>query len=192
LVMKTIQIEHSERYAGLYAVAIGDQCEVGLRAEEVAAMLESERYRDAKVYKIYRAKPDGSMELHGVARERFFLESGMFFHCFNQELAQRDFEVLATWAEKTAAPCRMKVELGRLADGQFLLGLIYPAEYEQEVGVWLADSGYKGQGAVDAGVSQVNRYYEMKKEVLASKQLWTAKAKDQPERAEVITMKAVS
>ena len=62
--------------------------------------------------------------------------------------------------------------VGQSADGTLLVALIYPAEYEQEMGDWLAESGFEGHGLVDAGVSQVQRYYQMQREVQEKRQLW--------------------
>jgi len=49
-------------------------------AEEVAEILDSEKYKDCKVYKIHRAYPDGRMELKGVRSGQFQLEAGMLFY----------------------------------------------------------------------------------------------------------------
>ena len=46
----------------------------------MAELLESEHYRDGKVYKIHKATPDGRIELKGLPNETFQLEAGMFFH----------------------------------------------------------------------------------------------------------------
>lgn len=170
--MKLPQTDDPDKYLGLYVIDFGDQCGMGYTAEEVATLLESERFGQVKVYKIYRAQVDGTLELHGVSRERFGLESGMFFHCRDDQSGWNDYRKLLAWGEEHAPPCRVKLELAEGQENQLLIALIYPAEYEQEIGFWLRESGFRGGGAVDAGVSQVSRYYQSGSVVLERRQLW--------------------
>ena len=53
--------------------------ELGFTAQEVAELFESERFGHCKAYKIHKAYPDGRLELKGVQKETFQLETGMFF-----------------------------------------------------------------------------------------------------------------
>jgi hypothetical protein len=64
--MKLPEVKDSQKYKGLYVVDFGGRCGVGFTADEVAELLESEKFKDVKVYKIYKAYPDGRMELKGV------------------------------------------------------------------------------------------------------------------------------
>ena len=64
--MKLPQIKNSEKYKDLYVVDFGDHSGVGFTADEIAELLESEKYKDIKVYRIYRAYPDGKMELKAI------------------------------------------------------------------------------------------------------------------------------
>jgi len=174
--MKLPKTDEPAKYVGLYVVDFGDQCGLGYTAQEVAVLLESEAFADVKVYKIHRAGPDGTMELAGVARDKFFLESGMFFHCLDDASGRADYQKLAAWSERQLPPCRAKLHLARGSDNELLIALVYPAEYEHEMGCWLAESGFRGSGPVDAGVSQVERYYQGGYEVLERNQLWPQKS----------------
>ena len=89
--MKVPELEKPEKYVGLYIFDFGDNTGVGFTAEEVAELLESEKYRDGKVYKIHKAYPDGRLEIKGVPSETFQLEAGMFFYSGDVETARRDF-----------------------------------------------------------------------------------------------------
>ena len=71
--MRLPKVQNSEKYAGLYVFDFGGHTGVGFTAQEVAELLESEKYRDCKVYKIHRAYPDGRLELKGVRAEIFQL-----------------------------------------------------------------------------------------------------------------------
>ena len=184
--MKLPATDNPQKYHGLYVIDFGPQCAIGYTAEEVAALLESERFADAKVYKIHRAYPDGAMELNGVSRNRFFLESGMFFHCRDERSARVDYRRLADWSGQQAPPCRTQLQLAHTGDKQWLIALIYPAEYEHEVGDWMHDSSLRTDGPIDAGISQVSRYYHSDSEILEKRQLWPREAIQQRDREQLI------
>ena len=169
--MKLPQTQTPEKYVGLYVIDFGTQCAMGYTAEEAAALLETQEYAGVKVYKIYRAYPDGRMELQAVTPQRFQSESGMFFHCRDEKSGQQEYRQLLRWSQEEPPPCRAKLQLAKEADGM-LLALIYPAEYEQEISRWLAASGFQGSGLVDAGVSQVSRYYQRNLAMVQREQLW--------------------
>jgi len=172
--MKLPELEKPERYTGLYIFDFGDQAGVGFTAEEVAELLESERYRECKVYKIHRAYPDGRLEIKGVAAQTFQLESGMLFYSTTQEQARSDFKHLVSAAVAAEPPCRAKVHLVRYADDKFAVALIYPAEYEEEVSSWLLARAYRTAGAAEGGTGAVERYYRDAPEVLERHQLFSA------------------
>jgi len=170
--MKLPQTQTPEKYVGLYVIDFGSQCAMGYTAEEAAALLETEDYAGIKVYKIYRAYPDGRMELQAVAPQRFQSESGMFFPCRDEKSGQQEYQQLLQRSQEEPPPCRAKLQLAREAEGRLLLALIYPAEYEQEISRWLGASGFQGSGPVDAGISQVSRYYQRGLAIVQREQLW--------------------
>ncbi len=174
--MKLPQLESPERYAGLYIFDFGGQVAVGYTAEEIAALLESERYADGKVYRIHRALPDGTMELQGVAREKFFMEDGLFFYRGNGEAARSDFTELERLATNAPPPCRMKMHLARLegAIAPHLTAIIFPAECTHDVSDWLNDIHFEGGDRVEGGSSLVTDYYAAHPVVSERKQLWPA------------------
>ena len=124
--MKLPELEKPEKYVGLYIFDFGDHNGVGFTAEEVAELLESEKYRDGKVYKIHKAYPDGRLEIKGVLGETFQLEAGMFFYSGDMETARRDFKGLVNLAVKSTPPCRAKVHLAKYADDKLVVALIIP------------------------------------------------------------------
>jgi hypothetical protein len=170
--MKLPEVENVNKYVGLYVVDFGEHCGVGFTAQEVAELLESERFKDIKVYKIYNAYPDGKMELKGVPRQTFELESGMFFYATDLETAQSDYKRLIAFADELSPPARTKVHLAQFSEGQFLTALIYPAEYDDEFSRWLIDVDYKTDGPVEGGVGAVEGYYEKKRQILERCQLF--------------------
>jgi hypothetical protein len=170
--MKLPELKNSEKYVGLYVFDFGDYASVGFTAEEIAELLESESYKDGKVYKIHRAYPDGTLELKGIPAGKFQLESGMFFYSNDLDTARRDFKELVNLAVKTAPPSRAKVHLARYEDGKFVTAIIYPAEYEDEFSQWLIDGDYKTTGAAEGGIGAVQRYYDYKPEILNRHQLF--------------------
>lgn len=172
VVMELPKLQKPDRYVGLYVVDFGGHNGTGFTAEEVAELLESEKYKDIKVYKIHRAWPDGRLELKGMRAEIFQLEAGMFFYSSNLETAKRDFEELVSLAVQTSPPCRAKVHLARYSDEKFAIAFIYPAEYDDEMSSWLLAGEYKTSGAAEGGVEAVQRYYDAKIHILDRHQLF--------------------
>ncbi len=174
--MKLPEVQNSEKYVGLYIVDFGDHSGTGFTAQEVAELLESEKFKHIKVYKIHNAYPDGRMELKGIGAEIFELEKGMFFYSGDLESAQANFKQLVDLAVKLAPPARAKVHLAKYDDDKFVTALIYPAEYDDEFSRWFIDGGYKTTGAAEGGVEAVQRYYDRKPEVLDRHQLFAQSA----------------
>jgi hypothetical protein len=170
--MELPKLDNPARYQGLYVFDFGDHAGVGFTAEEVAELLESERYREGKVYKIHRAYPDGRLELRGVPAETFQLESGMIFFSDSSEAATDDFRRLAEAAVEGAPPCRAKVHLARYDESRLAVVLIYPAEFEDEVSAWLLARGYRTAGAAEGGAGAIERYYRDAPDILERHQLF--------------------
>jgi hypothetical protein len=170
--MKLPELKKPEKYAGLYIFDFGDHVGVGFTAQEVAELLESEKYSYGKVYKIHRAFPDGKLELKGVTTETFQLEAGMFFYSTESETARRDFKELVNMAVKTAPPSRAKVHLAQYDDDNFVTAIIYPAEYDDEFSLWLLEGGYKTSGPAEGGIEAVQKYYDQKPKNLERHQLF--------------------
>jgi hypothetical protein len=170
--MKLPKLQKPDRYVGLYIFDFGDHAGVGFTAEEVAELLDSEKYKDGKVYKIHRAYPDGRLELKGVRAETFQLEAGMFFYSADLETTKGDFKRLTDLAVKVAPPCRAKVHLAKYSDEKFVVALIYPAEFDDVVSSWLLDGDYRTSGAAQGGTGAVQRYYDDKPEILDRHQLF--------------------
>lgn len=174
--MKLPKLQKPEKYVGLYIFDFGDHSGVGFTAEEVAELLESEKYRNGKVYKIHKAYPDGKLELKGIRAETFQLEAGMLFYCRDLETARADFKKLVNLAVRVAPPCRAKVHLAKYSNDRFAVAIIYPAEYDDEVSSWLLDGEYKTSGAAEGGIEAVQRYYAQNLEILERHQLFSKSA----------------
>ena len=170
--MKLPKLQNSEKYVGLYVFDFGDHTGVGFTAQEVAELLESEKYKNCKAYKIHKAYPDGKLELKGIRPEIFQLEAGMFFYSSALETAKRDFKTLVNLAVKTPPPCRAKTHLAKYSNDKFVAALIYPAEYDDEISCWLLDVEYKTTGAAEGGIEAVQKYYDINPEILDRHQLF--------------------
>ncbi|OHB58963.1 MAG: hypothetical protein A2Y07_04790 [Planctomycetes bacterium GWF2_50_10] len=165
------RLRNSHNYIGLYVVDFGDHAGVGFTGQEVTELLESEQYKDIKVYKIHNAYPDGKVELRGVRSQLFELEMGMFFYSHDIETAKADYKRLVNLAVINSAPTKAKVHLAKYSDEKFVVAIIFPAEYNDELSSWLIESGYKTQGEATGGITAVGQYYNDKPEVLEMHQL---------------------
>jgi hypothetical protein len=172
--MKLPKLEKPDRYQGLYVFDFGDHAGVGFTAEEVAELLDSERYKEGKVYRIQRAFPDGRMELRAIPAAQFQLEAGMFFYATDEATARGDFKRLVNWAVRSAPPCRAKVQLAQYAQDRYVVALVYPAEQDAEVSAWLLEAKYRTAGLVEGGIGAVERYYRDGPEILETHQLFGA------------------
>jgi len=184
--MELPKLQNSEKYVGLYIFDFGDHAGVGFTAREVAELLESERYKHGKVYKIHKAYPDGKLELKGVNSQTFQLEAGMFFYSTNHQNSVDDFKKLINLAVTTAPPCRAKLHLARYSPDKFTVALIYPAEYDDEISSWLLDADYKTAGAAEGGIEAVQRYYDAAPEILQRHQLFGKSAFESRTGAELL------
>ena len=171
--MKLPQIKNADKYVDLYIVDFGDHSGTGFTADEVAELLESEKFKDVKVYRIYKAYPDGKMELKGVTSGIFQLEAGMFFYESDETIARGDYKKLISSAVKTAPPAKAKVHLAKYSDDKFVSALIFPAEYNDQISKWLLDIDYKTTGAAEGGIEAVKRYYTDGPEILERHQLFS-------------------
>ena len=170
--MKLPKLQNSDKYVGLYVLDFGEHTGIGFTAEEVAELLESEKYKHCKVYKIHKAYPDGRLELKGMPSEVFQLEAGMFFYSADLETARADFKQLVNLAVRTSPPCRARVNLAQYGSDKLVTALIYPAEYDDEISTWLLDGGYKTNGEVLGGIEAVQKYYDYKPQILDRHQLF--------------------
>ncbi|MCK4998441.1 MAG: hypothetical protein KAS23_02860 [Anaerohalosphaera sp.] len=170
--MKLPQTENPQRYVGLYVVDFGQTTSIGFTADEVAELLESEKFSGIKVYRIYNAYPDGKMELRAVTAETFQMEMGMFFAAADQQTAKKDFDRLITIAVTNTPPGRAKVQMSQMSDGRFLTALIYPAEYNDQFSQWLLDADYKTSGTAYGGLSVLQEYNDTVSQVIERHQLF--------------------
>jgi len=170
--MKIPKLQKPEKYVGLYVFDFGDHTGVGFTTQEVAELFESQKYRNCKAYKIHKAYPDGKLELKGARAEIFQLEAGMFFYSSALETATQDFKGLVNLAVKFSPPCRAKLHLAKYSNDKFVVALIYPAEYDDEISSWLLDGEYKTSGTAEAGIEAVQRYYDDKPDILDRHQLF--------------------
>jgi hypothetical protein len=184
--MKLPEVKNPQQYKSLYVVDFGDHSGVGFTAQEVAELLESEKFKDVKVYKIYKAYPDGRMELKGTPSEIFQLEAGMFFYESDEQSARRDFKKLISSAVGFAPPAKAKVHLAQYDAEKFVTAIIFPAELNDEFGQWLSDMDYKTSGAAEGGIEATERYYADGPQILERHQLFAAEQIESKTGAELL------
>ena len=186
--MKLPELTDPKRYEGLYIFDFEGQVGVGYTAREIEILLESEKYRQSKVYKIQRAWPDGRLEIKGLSNKVFQVESGIFFHCRDEQRARKDYRELVELSKGEDFPCRAKIHLSRSESqgrDRYVVALIYPAEYEEEVAQWLTGAKYQGGELASGGISQVEEYYRRYSKI-QSQQLWGVLDRTARDAAEVL------
>ena len=186
--MKVPRLEHPERYAGLYVVDFGDTTGVGYTAEEVAMLLESEAYAHVQVYRMHRACPDGTLELKGVPRERFLAEAGLLFYRPEMPPARADYEALRRLAEAAPPPCRARLFLGVLPSQvrlPYVVGLAYPAEYDEDVSRWMLEADVSIGEVADGGIGRLETIQRQAR-IVDSAQLVAAAGRRSRSRREVL------
>ncbi len=187
-------LEHPDRYTGLYVVDFdpstslraGGTCAVGYTAGEVAMLLESEKYANVKIYRIHGAKPDGTMELVGVTTERFQLETGLFFYSRDSETARREYDEIRRQADEKL-PCRAQLLLGALGEGARLpcvVGLAYPAEYDEDISRWMLDNEVAFGEYADGGTGRLESI-RRDAQIIDSAQIRAVKSRQTRTRQEV-------
>ncbi|HSW45983.1 MAG TPA: hypothetical protein VLM89_10475 [Phycisphaerae bacterium] len=177
--MKFPELQNAEKYAGLYVFDFGnDHVAVGYTADEIAVLLESERYKDGKVYRIHRAMPDGTLELAGVSRRMFDQEDGVFFYAASEQRSREGFERLCALAAQSPPPCRMKLQRANVPGAKYpnVSAILFPAECTHDVANWLNAAGFDGGEFVEGGPSQVTTYYEAQPAIVERRQLRPARS----------------
>ena len=186
--MKLPELSDPKRYEGLYIFDFQGQVGVGYTGREIEILLESEKYRQGKVYKIQRALPDGRLEIKGLSNKIFQVESGMFFHSQDQEQARKDYQELVELGQGKKNPCRAKLHFSQNQSQErdkYVVALIYPAEYDEQVSQWLIEVGYQGGALVSGGTSEVANYYRDYSKI-QSQQLWGVLDETARDGAEVL------
>ena len=186
--MKLPELNDPKRYEGLYVFDFEGQVGLGYTGREIEILLESEKYRQGKVYRIQRAWPDGRLEIKGLSNKIFQVESGMFFHGCDELRARKDYEELVELGQSKDFPCRAKIHLAQNQSqgrDKYVVALIYPAEYEDQVSQWLTEVGYHGGELASGGISELENYYRDYSK-MASQQLWGAMDKTARDAAEVL------
>jgi len=177
--MKLPNVTDPARYQGLYVFDFGEWTAVGYTADEIAVLLEQETYRDGNVFKIHNVSPSGQFELRGISRERFQHESGMFFNYSERRPAVDDYERLRAAVRDAPPPTRAMLHVVHCEAGDlhaaYRVALIFPAEYEDEMGRWLESISFFGGETSEGGISRVTDFNRESHDLIEREQLWPAK-----------------
>jgi hypothetical protein len=105
------------------------------------------------------------------------------------EQARADLDTLKTLGEQAPPPCRTFLHLAERSRGlegaKFVTALIFPAEYEEEIGQWLLAIEFQGGDLVEGGISHVSDYYAEFKDIRERQQLWSQPAAESRTAEEV-------
>jgi pimeloyl-ACP methyl ester carboxylesterase len=166
-------LKNPERYAGLYVVDFGDTTAVGYTAREVAMLLESGLYADARIYRIARAYPDGRMEMIGVSRAGLAAEGGLFFYRRTLDQARADYQQLLNLLQQQPLSCGVQLFLARLAPLaalDYVVALAYANEFDEQVSRWMLDHSVAAGETADGGPGRL-KAIRQQAEILESVEL---------------------
>src|SRR5690606_19955904 len=154
--MKLPPLHNPERYTGLYIFDFGDHVSVGYTADEVAALMDSGRFPQGQAYRVYRALPDGTMELELIGRETLRQEDGLLFYRHQVRDARRDFDQLVGLAEHAPPSFRVSVQLAKVqsAGAAYVTAIVFPVEAAPRVSGWLNQIKFDGGDFVRGGSAE--------------------------------------
>lgn len=156
------------RYAGLYIVDFGDHVSVGYTAEEVEYLLADPKFADGAVYKIYRAHPDGTLEIRSIDPLAWGNWTGMVFRFADRAQANEGFDHFKKLSEKISPPEDFEIVLVELKGEElpFAIVMRYKQEYEDELARWMIEIDYALGHDVEGGRSSVDAVLKIGTEVL--------------------------
>jgi hypothetical protein len=156
------------RYTGLYIFDFGDHVSVGYTAEEIEYLLDDPRYTDGTVYKIYRAHPDGTLEIRSIEPQNWGGSTGMVFYFPNRDSANEGFNHLRELAKQTQPPENFELIVVDLVGEDWPVAMVmqYNQEYEDELAAWMVKIDYRLGSDVEGGKSGVIEVIKKGTEVL--------------------------
>jgi hypothetical protein len=159
MINKLPRLTDPAKYAGLYIFDFGDRVAVGYTAEEIEFLLADGRYAGGGVYKIYRAHPDGTLEIRGVNPLLWNLAAGIVFWFHNPSDANAAFDRLRELAAGARPPGEFDLILVQKPgnDPPYALVMRYNQELDDAFASWLLRVQYNLGDFIEAGVSLVNQ-----------------------------------
>jgi hypothetical protein len=156
------------RYAGLYIFDFGDHVSVGYTAEEIEFLLDDPKYADGAVYKIYRAHPDGTLEIRSIEPLGWGSWTGMVFRFADRAHADEGFEHFKKLSEEIQPPEDFEIVLVELKGEDFPFAVVmrYKQEFEDELARWMIKISYSLGHDVEGGRSSVDAVLKIGTEVL--------------------------
>jgi len=158
--LKLPKLDDPKCYEGLYIFDFGQAVSVGYTAAEIDILLQEDRYRSGKVYRIYRAHDDGRLEIVGVDKDVACRQSGMVFRFDTIRSARQAFDRLRQVARQANPPCDCQVQLARYGDLHlpYCVAMIYPAQFEDQVGRWMLEIDFRAGQQVQGGAAVIAIY----------------------------------
>ncbi len=148
-----------QRYVGLYIFDFGEHVSVGYTAEEIEHLLSEPRYADGQVYRIQRARLDGTVELRGVSPETWSRTTGMVFWFADEAEARSGLAVLLESPAALRPPGRVEAILCYRAGRELPCALVlrYLQELGDAVSSWLLRIDYTAGLAAEGGRNAVDQ-----------------------------------
>jgi hypothetical protein len=149
------------KYTGLYIFDFGERVSVGYTAQEIEILLAESKYAGGGVYKIYRAFPDGKLEIRGVNPLTWSVSTGIVFWFEDYEETVKAFELLKVTALDSAEglPGEFSLAIIRTPGLEYPFALImrYLQELDEAIAAWLLKVKFQAGAFVEAGPRVITR-----------------------------------
>ncbi|MFA5864635.1 MAG: hypothetical protein WC975_08090 [Phycisphaerae bacterium] len=156
------------KYAGLYIFDFGDHVAVGYTAEEIEFLLADPKSAKGTVYKIYRAYPNGTLEIRGVNPLMWNLSTGLIFWFKDHPEAIEAYEKLKSLASDIGPPGDFDLFLVNKLENEFPYALVmrYIREIDDAIAAWLLKINYHAGQHVEAGTKLITQLLANSTELL--------------------------
>ncbi len=134
---KLPRLSQPKRYEGLYIFDFGSHVSVGYTLKEVQYLLSDERFKGGKAYKIYRAYPDGKLELVGISKSQIESMYNMIFWFDELHLVENAYNELVNNSSQYLGLEEFAILVYKTANNRYILVLSYPAGSDNSISDWL-------------------------------------------------------
>ena len=157
---------------------------MGYTAEEVEFLLTEPRFDSGEAYRIYRAHPDGRLELKQVTKASWSSSAGIAFYFIGRRGLDSAWDKLLNLTERFPPPCEIELSKASFQE-QYVLIMQYTGEYDDIVANWLLRVKFNGGDHVEAGKQTIENTLQTAK-IVGTKSIIPTQSRKSRTREEVL------